>query len=570
MNKGLDPACRTVCEVFRNSAVPLDLVLSGRDVTEPRLSPSGETVALVQSWRGHSAIVEVDVHSRFTERVVTFGPDPAPGRGLSGGCFCWLPDEEGLVYVGVDGELWRVEGASSEPLTDHGRSCRGPVIQMDQTSGALFLAYAIDEAEVWLMDLGSGASRRLDDGRHAFCFDPALNSGGSTVSWQGWSPPAMAWDAAERVDCRVGDGAITTWRPPNGAVQQPRFALDGRPMCVHDGSGWLNLYVGDKAVSPEESEQAGPTWGMGQRSYVDRGHGSVVFTRNDRGFGSIVVSDQAGDIRAMAAGFVGVYGHLSSRGDHVAALRSGPTTPSEVVVFAIEEDRQANRPTAVRQRLGSGGVHAWTKVTMADPEPVSVDHDGVTLHARRYRATRDDSVGARLFCWIHGGPTDQWQVDFRPRIVHWVSRGWDVLVVDPRGSTGHGREYQQALNGAWGRMDVDDTAVLVGLAHDRGWATPDTTVAIGGSAGGLTVLGLLADYPDLVAGGVAAYPVSDLADLASIVYRFEAHYTETLVGPPTDTDLYRRLSPLHRAENIAGPLLLFHGTEDPVVPVAQT
>jgi dipeptidyl aminopeptidase/acylaminoacyl peptidase len=154
--------------------------------------------------------------------------------------------------------------------------------------------------------------------------------------------------------------------------------------------------------------------------------------------------------------------------------------------------------------------------------------------------------------------------------VHWVSRGWDVLVVDPRGSTGHGRAFQQALNGAWGRLDVDDTAALVRHAHDEGWATPETTVAIGGSAGGLTVLGLLADYPDIVAGGVAAYPVSDLVDLANTDYRFEAHYTETLVGPTTDSDLYQRLSPLNRADQIAGPLLLFHGADDPVVPVAQT
>jgi dipeptidyl aminopeptidase/acylaminoacyl peptidase len=148
-----------------------------------------------------------------------------------------------------------------------------------------------------------------------------------------------------------------------------------------------------------------------------------------------------------------------------------------------------------------------------------------------------------------------------------------VLVVDPRGTTGHGRAYQQALNGAWGRLDVDDTAVLIEHAHAQGWATPETTVVIGGSSGGLTVLGVLADRPDLVAGGIASYPVSDLRSLADVTHRFEAHYTDTLVGPADEPGVGRRfdeLSPLRRAERIRGPLLVFHGTDDPVVPITQS
>ena len=109
-----------------------------------------------------------------------------------------------------------------------------------------------------------------------------------------------------------------------------------------------------------------------------------------------------------------------------------------------------------------------------------------------------------------------------------------MLVVDPRGTTGHGRTYQQALDGGWGRVDVDDAAVLLRHAHDAGWATPASTVLIGGSSGGLTVLGVMADHPDLVAAGVASYPVSDLAALVEATHRFEAHYTETLVGRSDD------------------------------------
>ncbi len=64
-----------------------------------------------------------------------------------------------------------------------------------------------------------------------------------------------------------------------------------------------------------------------------------------------------------------------------------------------------------------------------------------------------------------------------------------------------------------------------------------STVVIGGSSGGLTVLGLLADHGELVAGAVASYPVSDLAGLAEATHRFEAHYTDTLVGRPGEPGL---------------------------------
>jgi dipeptidyl aminopeptidase/acylaminoacyl peptidase len=143
-------------------------------------------------------------------------------------------------------------------------------------------------------------------------------------------------------------------------------------------------------------------------------------------------------------------------------------------------------------------------------------------------------------------------------------------VVDPHGTTGHGRDYQRALNGQWGRLDVDDTAALICYAHAEGWATPETTVIIGASSGGLTVVGMLADYCELVAAGVASYPVSDVRALADVTHRFEAHYTDTLVGDKADQKLFVELSPINRAEQITKPLLIFHGSDDPVVPLEQS
>jgi dipeptidyl aminopeptidase/acylaminoacyl peptidase len=212
-----------------------------------------------------------------------------------------------------------------------------------------------------------------------------------------------------------------------------------------------------------------------------------------------------------------------------------------------------------------GPVTAWDVVDLPEPEPIEVVHDGATLHARRYVAGR-----GRTLCWIHGGPTDQWRVEFMPRIAYWWSRGWDVLVPDPRGSTGHGRAYQQALRGQWGRLDVADTAAIVRASHDRGWSAPHTTVMMGSSSGGLTALGVLGLHPGLASGGVVLYPVTDIAALATATHRFEAHYNATLIGPADDVERHLQRSPISYAGRIHGPLLVMHGDSDPVVPLEST
>jgi dipeptidyl aminopeptidase/acylaminoacyl peptidase len=126
------------------------------------------------------------------------------------------------------------------------------------------------------------------------------------------------------------------------------------------------------------------------------------------------------------------------------------------------------------------------------------------------------------------------------------------------------------LRGEWGRLDVDDTAAMLRAAHDRGWNEPARTVMMGSSSGGLTALGVLGLHHGLAAGGVVLYPVTDLAALAQASHRFEAHYTESLVGPPDDESKYRERSPIAYADRIDVPLLVMHGDEDPVVPLSST
>jgi dipeptidyl aminopeptidase/acylaminoacyl peptidase len=537
--------------------------IAGRDLTEPRLSPDGRWVAFATSGRAgaHLAVVPLD---GGPERQVTTQPTPRTGRGLGGGCFDWMPDSSSIVYAAADGELWIQPLTAADPvrLTGHSRSVSSPTVAPDGT----WVAYVVDEAEVWVTGLDGSGHRRVDDGSTAFCADPTATPCSSGVGWVGWNPPAMPWDRSS-VHVALHDGTGHSVFEPDGCVQQPRFLPDGRGVCVRDDTGWLNVWIDEAPLVDEPFEHAGPSWGPGQRSFAVSPDGTqVAFTRNEGGFGRLCVADVAtGHVLDLARA---VHGGLDWRADTLVALRTGGRTPTQIVAYDMSD-----LIVPVRRTLAVGPALGWDgEPALVEPDLVQVTaDDGSVVHGRLYASP--DAQG-RLLCWVHGGPTDQWQVTFMPRIAHWVSRGWSVLVPDHRGSTGHGRAYQQAMAGRWGDLDVADTAALLRWAHVSGIARPDTTVMMGSSAGGLTALSVAAVHPGLVRCAAVAYPVCDIGALDDSTHRFEAHYNDTLIGPRSDPDALAarwHRSPVARAVALAAtPLLVLHGDADPVVPIEQS
>jgi dipeptidyl aminopeptidase/acylaminoacyl peptidase len=535
--------------------ITVDMCLSGRDLGEPRPSPDGLTLAFTVRWENAAAIVTMPL-AGGPERIITTSPQPAVPRGFGGGCLAWTPDSRAIVYAGRDGDLWLQPVPGGVPrrvsAVAPDRAVEAPFVSPDGT----FVVGVVDQAEVWRWPLvGDEAPQRLDDGGADFVFDPYVTTCGTTLVWQAWDVPDMAWDAS-RIGRMTFDGTARDELRGTGAIQQMRNLPDGSGVCLRDDTGWLNLWHGDEPLVDEPFEHGDPTWSMGQRSFaISPDGGRIAFTRNEHGFGRLCVVDV--ETKAVTEIGRGVHGQLSWSGGRIVVLRSGARTPTQIVTY--------DTMTLARTVLAVGPVTAWDAADLPEPELVEVEHDGVTLFARRYVAGE-----ARTLCWVHGGPTDQWPVEFMPRIAYWWSRGWDVLVPDPRGSTGHGRAYQQALRGEWGRLDVDDTAAIVRASHAHGWSSPSRTVMMGSSSGGLTALGVLGLHPGIAAGGVVLYPVTDLATLSEATHRFEAHYTDSLVGPPGAVAKYRDRSPLAYADRIDVPLLVMHGDADPVVPLASS
>lgn len=503
----------------------------GRSIDSPALSPDGRFAACAASDGAGRRLVIVPV-AGGPEQVIAV--DPAPGS------FAWLPHSGGLVYTSAE-QLCLVPttGGPGRTVVQREQRVAAPAVSPDGTR----VAYVVDDRDVEVAPLDGGPVVRLT-ADNDFAFDPAWSPDSATVAWHEWDVPDMPWDAG-RIASRPADAsaAKTLWCD-TAAVQQPRFSADGRLGWLSDESGWLNVWVDGRPAWDEPFEHGDPAWGHGQRSWCFSPDGAkIAVNRNENGFGRLIVVDLAtGGTTELGKG---VHRWLSWAGDTIAAWRSGAKTPTQVVVYQ----------DGGRRTLAHGPV-AGFEPALAEPEPVTLN--GVPALVYGPQPAR------HLMVQVHGGPVGQNQVIFDAKTAFWLDRGWTVLVPDFRGSTGHGRAHQQAINGGWGDVDIDDIAAATHAVQ----ADPARTVVVGGSSGGMAVLLLLARYSELFAAGVASYPVVDLIGLAASTHRFEAHSNDRLVG--TSRKVLKARSPLAHLDRISKPLLVFHGLDDEVVPPRQS
>ena len=542
--------------------------LAQRDLTEPRLDPTGVWLAFGSSHDGVGALRLVEL-SDGSEREWPLSPVPALARGMGGGCFRWLPDGSGIIYAAKDGGLWEASLPIADEFVEACRvdtrhegtftSLHGVAVSDDSR----FVAAIDSLTSVVVVERATGVTRKVVH-QHAFSLDPVWH--GDTVYWQSWSRPHMPWDEAELWCAAAPDfRARRVVRSRGVSLQQCAVSPSGELGVMSDTTGWLRpgVVADGKVLSlpinGSPCECAGPQWGGGLRSWCWSPDGARwLVARNLSGFGDLAVVDRAsGDVTTLARA---VHGAVSWSAHGIVALRTGAVTPTQVVFFdPVTFERRVLATSELPCEDGP-----WSSFGLVEPTVGVVDGIPYRLFARD-----DASDESPLLVWVHGGPTDQWQVTFMPRIAHWVGRGCRVLVVDHRGTTGHGRAFQQALNGHWGEHDTADVVAATRYAHAVGWGAPHRTVVLGGSAGGFAALNAAGTEPALFAGVVALYPVVDLVDAAMRSWYYEQHSIPVLVGGSTDNvGLYDERSPLSKLDALSRVrVLLMHGDLDEAVPL---
>ena len=253
-------------------------------------------------------------------------------------------------------------------------------------------------------------------------------------------------------------------------------------------------------------------------------------------------------------------------GERVAVIASGGRIPSRIVTYGFGE-----------------GPHIWARSlpedlpekTYALPSPITwKGMDGEEVYGIYYapQSERYQGIGLPpLMVLIHGGPTGQRGASFDGQAQFFASRGWAVLQVNYRGSTGYGRVYRDKLRENWGIYDVQDAVSGAKYLVEDGQVDGGKRVIMGGSAGGFTVLKALEDYPGFFKAGVDLFGVANQFTLVADTHKFEERYSDSLLGSlPESAEIYRKRSPVFFADQIKDPIIVFQGEEDNVVPKNQS
>jgi dipeptidyl aminopeptidase/acylaminoacyl peptidase len=422
-----------------------------------------------------------------------------------------------------------------------------------------------------------------------FYMQPCWSPDGERVAWIAWNHPNMPWDGTSLRMGRISEKdspkhtpylgeVITVAGDDNTSIFQPCFSPDGRYLAyISDKDGWWQLYLYDlqtgthKQITSEEAEYGIPAWIQGMRTYGFSQDSKTIYAiRNHMGVNSLWKISLTGDpqIESLPVGenYTAFDQIAISRRNQIALLASGGGTPPRVITY-----------------FGGEGTWIWRR-SMAEDLPASYyaqsqsfewpGFDGGTAYGLFYPPHNLEFEGKGkppLLIHIHGGPTSQVRAGFNPRAQFFATRGYAVLEVNYRGSTGYGREYRDALKGSWGIYDVQDAVSGARFLGEQGLIDADRIVIMGGSAGGFTVLKALEDFPGFFKAGICLYGVSNQFDLVADTHKFESNYSFSLLGPlPEAASLYKERSCVFFADKIQDPIAVFQGEEDKVVPKNQS
>nr|BFF07249.1 prolyl oligopeptidase family serine peptidase [Brevibacterium otitidis] len=440
-----------------------------------------------------------------------------------------------------------------------------------------------------IVALDSSGAHRLASGPRFLAW-PRISPCGTLLSFIGWDHPHMPWDETavhlQPLDAQTGAPAgpvETIYHRPDVSVLQPEWLSRTTLAVTADASGRWQLTGldvpafraqarGEKGVMPAEEdplltvegEIGGPLWMLGEKHYLPVDGGTRLLAAARLGTSRLIWDNpRSGEHQELGCplsdislqdyrdGSALIIGGSSERirGLYTYTLATGELEPVALSAAAPDRTRAAYYPRAEVREFD--GVHAII-YPPSHPE---------------YRGPEGEKPPYIAF--VHGGPTGQSVPMVSAHHAFFTSRGIGVIDVNYRGSTGYGRAYRDALKGQWGIVDVADTVTAVTGLVDAGLADPKRLAISGGSAGGWTVLRALTST-SVFAAGASYYGVGDLRVLAEETHDFESRYLDGLVGVyPEEAERYAALAPVNLLDELAVPVAIFQGDEDPIVPPSQ-
>jgi dipeptidyl aminopeptidase/acylaminoacyl peptidase len=537
---------------------------SGADSdSSPRWSPDGRYLSFISS-RPAEAKAQVWVLDRR-------GGEARQLTNVHGdvGAFEWSPDGRRLVLAVQESAepdaSTRAAGTPAPPK---------PIVIDDYQFKADVDGYltAASRTHLFVFDVQTAKTERLSKDQAFDDSGPAWSPDGSRIAYVG--------DRDEE-SRRVGRRDIFVVEPSADAAPRKLASVYGRTPLTWSPDGRLLAYLQEAepkfSVYAQERLAVVPAAGGAPRALaeqLDRSVSAPEFSADGASITVLVTDDRSqypariplagGSVERLVNGPL-VVSAQSRGGDHVAVVASTDSSAPEV--FALEG--------GALRKLTSHNDALLSEVQLGAVEDTSfTSKDGTEVHGMMVKPP-SYQAGRRYptILWIHGGPTmqddhalpfDLYAPQFERQM--FAARGYVVLAVNYRGSSGRGDSFARSIAGDWGNKEVADLLAGVDDAVRRGIADPDRLGIGGWSYGGILTDYTIATDPRFKAATSGAGSANQISMYGSDEYVVQY---DTEIGPPwRSAETWVRVSyPFFHADRIRTPTLFLGGDQDFNVPI---
>jgi dipeptidyl aminopeptidase/acylaminoacyl peptidase len=545
-----------------------------RQIGRGTWSPDGKQIAFVSNMSGRNNLWLVPSDGGFpVQLTVSDQRQSSPA---------WSPDGKWIAYQSdYDGdELWDIFLVS--PKT-------GKVVNLTQTSEIAELnptwspdgrylayevkpktsaAYEIDVYDLVLRELKHITSGTPQDKRN---MNPIWSKDGKYIVYT--QEQAKGTDSNILI-AEVATGKSTLLTPHEG--EQLYFANDVSPdgkqilFTSNAANGYDNVGLVDVAAK-KISWITKDKWEIRAGEFSPDGK-HLTFSANVDGNEDIYLHDVATGKSSPLAIPKGVNeptgGHsaFSPDGSRLLYNHNGPTAPGDLWTYHLASGKS--------QQVTHSLLAGIRSEDMVEPYLVHYpSRDGKwTISAFLYvpfNMARNGQNAAIVY--IHGGPTSQTVNSFNRFVQYAVNQGYMVLAPNYRGSTGYGKEFQQANLFDMGGGDLQDVLAGVDWIKQTGHLDPKKIAVMGGSYGGYLSMMAVTKSPETWAAGVPIVPfVNWFTEIENEDPVLQQSDLATMGDPVKNKALYEERSPINFIDQIKAPLLLLAGGHDPRCPKSET
>ncbi|MEX1185684.1 MAG: S9 family peptidase [Gemmatimonadaceae bacterium] len=425
-----------------------------------------------------------------------------------------------------------------------------------------------------------GAIRQLTRGEWSVGY--TAEGDGSGVRWD-WSPDGrtILFDGFREPESQrtyrsgniyaldIASGAITRLTRETGAWQSPVISPDGRRIAfVGTPTASYSYRVSDVYVMDADGSDVRKLSGGLDRDasslhWAPDGSG-VYFTADDRGTRNVHFASLAGGVRPVTRGtHVLTLGSLARNGS-AAGIAASYHSPSDVVRIDLRRAGELTPLTRVNGTLLSG-------IRLGEVEEMWYpSQDGTRIQGWIVKPPGfDGSRKYPLIMEIHGGPHAMYSVAFNPMFQNFAAHGYVVIYTNPRGSTGYGSEFGNAIQRAYPSVDHHDLMAGVDELVRRGYIDTNR-MFVGGCSGGGVLSSWAIAHTDRFAAAAVRCPVTNWLSMAgqTDIPLFTFNFFEKPFWE--DPARWLEQSPLMHVGRVKTPTLLMTGELDLRTPMSQT